>query len=68
MTTKDLAYSAAPHPYTPAVAAGDLVFVTGHLCMSNGQLVKGGAAAEAKQALQNAALDLANTASTSRTW
>lgn len=59
MTTGDLTYSAAPHPYTPAVAAGGLVFVSGRLGVNNGELVKGGAAAEAKQALENAAIELA---------
>jgi enamine deaminase RidA (YjgF/YER057c/UK114 family) len=31
MTDEDLTYATAPHPYTPAVAAGDLVFVSGRV-------------------------------------
>jgi reactive intermediate/imine deaminase len=58
VTTQALTYATAPHPYTPAVAAGDLVFVSGRLGVKDGQFVEGGAAAETKQALENAQHEL----------
>ncbi|PQP22756.1 RidA family protein [Rhodococcus opacus] len=60
MTDQILTYATAPHPYTPAVAAGDLVFVSGRLGVKDGKFVDGGAAAEAKQALDNAERELAS--------
>ena len=59
MTTDDLTYATAPHPYTPAVATSDLVFVSGRLGVHDGEFVSGGAAAEATQALENAKRELA---------
>lgn len=59
MTTEDLTYATAPHPYTPAVATSDLVFVSGRLGVRDGEFVPGGAAAEATQALENAERELA---------
>lgn len=59
MTTENLTYATAPHPYTPAVAAGDLVFVSGRLGVHEGVFVEGGAAAETTQALKNAEMELA---------
>jgi reactive intermediate/imine deaminase len=60
MTDEELTYATAPHPYTPAVAAGDLVFISGRLGVCDGKFVEGGAAAEAKQALKNAEQELAS--------
>jgi reactive intermediate/imine deaminase len=54
-----LTYAEAPHPYTPAVAAGDLVFVSGRLGVDDGVFVEGGVEAETTQALKNAAGELA---------
>lgn len=59
MSTENLTYATAPHPYTPAVATNDLVFVSGRLGVHDGEFVRGGAAAEATQALQNAERELA---------
>jgi reactive intermediate/imine deaminase len=59
MTAQNPTYATAPHPYTPAVAAGDLVFISGRLGVKDGEFVEGGAAAEARQALQNAEHELA---------
>jgi 2-iminobutanoate/2-iminopropanoate deaminase len=42
-------------PYTPAVRAGDLIFVSGQLGMLDGALVDGGVAAQAAQAVANLA-------------
>lgn len=53
-----LTYADAPHPYTPAVAAGDLVFVSGRLGVADGVFVDGGVEAETTQALNNAAAEL----------
>ena len=47
MSTKPLG------PYTPAVRAGDLVFVSGQLGMRDGALVEGGVAAQTAQAVAN---------------
>jgi hypothetical protein len=44
MTDEDLTYATAPHPYTPAVAAGDLVFVSGRVGVRDGKFVEGGVA------------------------
>lgn len=41
-------------PYTPAVRAGDLIFVSGQLGMANGQLADG-VAAQTAQAVRNLA-------------
>ncbi|GCD93100.1 RidA family protein [Embleya hyalina] len=54
----ELTYAEAPHPYTPAVAAGDLVFVSGRLGVKDGVFVEGGVEAETAQALSNAAREL----------
>jgi 2-iminobutanoate/2-iminopropanoate deaminase len=40
-------------PYTPAVRAGDLVFVSGQLGMRDGSLVEGGVAGQTAQAVAN---------------
>ena len=42
-------------PYTPAVRAGDFIFVSGQLGMRDGALVEGGVAAQAAQAVANLA-------------
>ncbi len=57
--TSALTYGQSPHPYTPAVAAGDLVFVSGRLGVRDGEFVDGGVEAEATQALRNAEAELA---------
>jgi 2-iminobutanoate/2-iminopropanoate deaminase len=54
-----LTYAEAPHPYTPAVAAGGFVFVSGRLGVRDGVFVDGGVEAEASQALRNAEAELA---------
>ncbi len=56
--TSELTYAQASHPYTPAVAAGDLVFVSGRLGVRDGEFVTGGVEAEATQALRNAEAEL----------
>ena len=53
MSTKPLG------PYTPAVRAGDLVFVSGQLGMRDGALVEGGVAAQTAQAVANLSARLA---------
>jgi 2-iminobutanoate/2-iminopropanoate deaminase len=40
-------------PYTPAVRAGDFVFVSGQLGMRDGSLVEGGVAGQTAQAVAN---------------
>ena len=40
-------------PYTPAIRAGDFVFVSGQLGMRDGSLVDGGVAGETAQAVAN---------------
>jgi 2-iminobutanoate/2-iminopropanoate deaminase len=40
-------------PYTPAVRAGDFVFVSGQLGMRDGGLVEGGVAGQTAQAVAN---------------
>jgi 2-iminobutanoate/2-iminopropanoate deaminase len=40
-------------PYTPAVRAGDFVFVSGQLGMRDGSLVDGGVPGQTKQAVAN---------------
>ena len=40
-------------PYTPAVRAGDFVFVSGQLGMRDGSLVDGGVAGQTAQAVAN---------------
>jgi 2-iminobutanoate/2-iminopropanoate deaminase len=40
-------------PYTPAVRAGDFIFVSGQLGMRDGALVAGGVAGQTTQALAN---------------
>ncbi len=57
--TSTLTYAQAPHPYSPAVAAGELVFVSGRLGVHDGALVTGGVQAETTQALRNAEAELA---------
>lgn len=42
-------------PYTPIVAAGDLLFVSGQVGLRHGALVDGGVDAQAEQALANLA-------------
>ncbi|HUF97480.1 MAG TPA: Rid family detoxifying hydrolase [Ilumatobacter sp.] len=42
-------------PYTPAVRAGDFIFVSGQLGLVDGQLVEGGVAGQTKQAVANLA-------------
>lgn len=56
--TSELTYAQASHPYTPAVAAGDLVFVSGRLGVRDGEFVTGGVEAEATQALRNTEAEL----------
>ena len=46
-------------PYTPAVRAGDFVFVSGQLGMRDGSLVDGGVAGQTAQAVANLADRLA---------
>lgn len=46
-------------PYTPAVRAGDLVFVSGQLGMRDGALADGGVAGQTAQAVANLADRLA---------
>jgi len=46
-------------PYTPAVRAGDFVFVSGQLGMVDGSLVAGGVAGQTGQAVANLAARLA---------
>ncbi len=45
-------------PYTPAVRAGDLIFVSGQLGMLDGSLVPGGVAGQTAQAVANLAMRL----------
>jgi 2-iminobutanoate/2-iminopropanoate deaminase len=40
-------------PYTPAVRAGDLIFVSGQLGMRDGALVDGGVAGQTAQSISN---------------
>jgi len=40
-------------PYTPAVRAGDFIFVSGQLGMADGALVDGGVAAQTRQSVAN---------------
>jgi 2-iminobutanoate/2-iminopropanoate deaminase len=42
-------------PYTPAVRAGDFIFVSGQLGVSDGTLVDGGVAAQTAQSVANLA-------------
>jgi 2-iminobutanoate/2-iminopropanoate deaminase len=42
-------------PYTPAVRAGDFIFVSGQLGLRDGALVEGGVAAQTAQAVANLA-------------
>jgi 2-iminobutanoate/2-iminopropanoate deaminase len=46
-------------PYTPAVRAGDFIFVSGQLGMADGALVDGGVAGQTTQAVANLAARLA---------
>lgn len=46
-------------PYTPAVRAGDFIFVSGQLGLSDGALVDGGVAGQTTQAIANLAALLA---------
>ncbi|MFZ8997789.1 MAG: RidA family protein [Ilumatobacteraceae bacterium] len=46
-------------PYTPAVRAGDFIFVSGQLGMSDGVLVSGGVAGQTTQAVANLSARLA---------
>lgn len=57
MTTNPLTYATAPHPYTPAVATSDLVFVSGRLGVNDGEFVEG-VAAQTTQAIANADREL----------
>lgn len=45
-------------PYTPAVRAGDFVFVSGQLGVNDGALVAGGVAGQTTQAIANLAAQL----------
>jgi reactive intermediate/imine deaminase len=46
--------SGAPYPYTPAVRAGDFVFISGQVPISaDGTLVKGGVEAQTRAVLDN---------------
>jgi 2-iminobutanoate/2-iminopropanoate deaminase len=45
-------------PYTPAVRAGDYIFVSGQLGMAEGALVDGGVAGQTTQAVANLATRL----------
>ncbi len=45
-------------PYTPAVRAGDFIFVSGQLGVENGVLVEGGVAGQTTQAMRNLAAQL----------
>jgi 2-iminobutanoate/2-iminopropanoate deaminase len=45
-------------PYTPAVRAGDFIFVSGQLGVANGVLVEGGVAGQTTQAMTNLAAQL----------
>lgn len=45
-------------PYTPAVRAGDFIFVSGQLGMADGALVEGGVAGQAAQSVRNLAARL----------
>lgn len=45
-------------PYTPAVRAGDFIFVSGQLGMADGALADGGVAGQAAQAVVNLAARL----------
>jgi 2-iminobutanoate/2-iminopropanoate deaminase len=51
-------------PYTPAVRAGDFVFVSGQLGMADGALVAGGVPAQTEQAIANLADRLAEQGAT----
>lgn len=46
-------------PYTPAVRAGDFIFVSGQLGLKDGSLVDGGVAGQTTQAVANLAERLA---------
>ena len=46
-------------PYTPAVRAGDFIFVSGQLGMVDGTFVEGGVAGQTRQAVENLAGQLA---------
>lgn len=46
-------------PYTPAVRAGDFIFVSGQLGLRDGALVEGGVAGQTTQAVANLAERLA---------
>lgn len=46
-------------PYTPAVRAGDFVFVSGQVGMRDGALAEGGVAGQTEQAIANLAARLA---------
>jgi reactive intermediate/imine deaminase len=46
-------YSDAQHPYSILRTAGDLVFVSGQLGVSDNEIVTGGIVAETKQAFAN---------------
>jgi 2-iminobutanoate/2-iminopropanoate deaminase len=46
-------------PYTPAVRAGDFIFVSGQLGIVDGALVAGGVAGQTRQAVANLADQLA---------
>lgn len=52
-------FSEAQHPYSQLRIAGDLVFVSGQLGVSDGEIVDGGVAAETRQAFSNLAAALA---------
>jgi len=54
----ELTYAQAPHPYTPAVAVGELVFVSGRLGVRDGEFVDSGVHAQTVQALRNAESEL----------
>lgn len=45
-------------PYTPAVRAGDFIFVSGQLGMADGALVEGGVAGQTAQSVVNLAARL----------
>ena len=45
-------------PYTPAVRAGDFIFISGQVGMADGALVSGGVGAQTTQAMANLAARL----------
>jgi len=52
-TVADMAAAKTLGPYTPAVRAGDFIFVSGQLGMADGALVDGGVAGQTAQSVEN---------------